>query len=69
MWKTTASMVNGVLCGERRALSRAITLLESSRADHVEQAELLLDAVQQANKKQPFTVGICGPPGAGYIYL
>ncbi len=69
MWKTTTHLVNGVLCGERPALSRAITLLESSRTDHVEQAELLLDAVQQASKQQPFTVGICGPPGAGYKYL
>ena len=50
--------------GERRALARAITLIESSRADHRAEAEALLAELL------PFTghairVGISGAPGVG----
>jgi LAO/AO transport system kinase len=50
--------------GDRRALARAVTLVESSRPDHREQAERLIDAVL------PFSgsaarIGISGPPSAG----
>ena len=36
------TLVAGVLAGERRSLAKAITLVESSRADHREQADALL---------------------------
>lgn len=50
--------------GDRRALARAITLIESSRADHRTEAEALLAELL------PFTgnairIGISGAPGVG----
>ncbi|MEC8136524.1 MAG: methylmalonyl Co-A mutase-associated GTPase MeaB, partial [Pseudomonadota bacterium] len=36
---------NSILEGDRRALARAITLIESTRADHREQAEAQLAAL------------------------
>ncbi len=50
--------------GERRALAKAITLLESSRADHQQQAQDLLEALlPEAN--QALRIGITGVPGVG----
>jgi len=53
-----------VRAGERRALARAITLLESSRDDRAELGQRVLEALV------PYTggavrVGITGPPGVG----
>ena len=53
-----------VLRGERRALARAITLVESTRADHRAQAEALLDRVS-APAKQALRIGLSGTPGVG----
>ena len=52
-----------VRSGDRAALPRAITLLESTRADHREQAQQLLLALipEPANAMH---VGITGVPGA-----
>ena len=36
------SLVKPLLAGDRRALARAITLIESTRADHRERADVLL---------------------------
>jgi GTPase len=53
-----------VLRGDRRALARAITLIESRRPDHQEQAEHLL--VQLLPRTgQAIRLGISGTPGAG----
>jgi GTPase len=53
-----------VLAGDRRALARAITLIESRRPDHQEQAERLLDRLLPATGKA-IRLGISGTPGAG----
>jgi LAO/AO transport system kinase len=50
--------------GSRRALARAVTLVESTRPDHRAEAERLIEAIL------PITggatrIGITGPPGAG----
>src|SRR5688572_17733382 len=50
--------------GDRRALARAITLVESTRADHREQAVELLDAVLP-HTGRGVRVGISGSPGVG----
>jgi len=50
--------------GNRRALARAITLVESGRDDHREQALLLLDALQGTNHTA-LRVGLSGTPGVG----
>jgi LAO/AO transport system kinase len=49
---------------QRRAIAKAITLLESSRADHRVRADALLDALIPATGRS-FRVGISGVPGVG----
>ncbi|PUB10732.1 methylmalonyl Co-A mutase-associated GTPase MeaB [Yoonia sediminilitoris] len=52
------------LCnGDRRALARAITLVESGRHDHREEAIALLAAV--GTTKQAIRIGLSGTPGVG----
>ncbi|MBI4985691.1 MAG: methylmalonyl Co-A mutase-associated GTPase MeaB [Rhodocyclales bacterium] len=59
-----ATLVAGVRARERRALAKAITLIESSRADHQERAHAVLDALlPQAGNS--IRVGITGVPGVG----
>ncbi len=50
--------------GDRRALARAITLVESTRADHRAEAEELLAAVLPATG-HAMRLGISGAPGVG----
>lgn len=50
--------------GDRRALARAITLVESTRSDHRAEAEELLAAVLP-NTGDSVRIGVSGPPGAG----
>lgn len=49
--------------GDRRALARAITLVESGREDHREAALDLLDEV--GGKRQALRIGLSGTPGVG----
>lgn len=50
--------------GDRRALARAITLVESTRSDHQEQARVLLAALIPHTGRAT-RVGISGAPGVG----
>lgn len=58
------ALARGVLAGERRALARAITLIESTRPDHREAAEALLHRILP-HAGRSVRVGITGVPGAG----
>jgi LAO/AO transport system kinase len=49
---------------QRRAIAKAITLLESTRADHRAQADELLSALLP-HSGQSFRLGISGVPGVG----
>lgn len=49
--------------GDRRALARAITLVESGRADHRVQALELLDLL--GSSRQAIRIGLSGTPGVG----
>ncbi len=49
---------------QRRAMAKAITLLESTRADHRRRADALLDALLPYSGKS-FRLGISGVPGVG----
>jgi LAO/AO transport system kinase len=61
---TVAELSAAILSGDRSALAKAITLVESTRADHREQAqELLLELMPQAGSAMH--VGITGVPGVG----
>lgn len=53
-----------VKTGDRRALARAITLVESDRADHRDDAEKLLTLLLPASGHS-IRLGISGPPGVG----
>tara|TARA_R110002124_G_scaffold95963_12_gene240307 strand:+ start:3409 stop:4431 length:1023 start_codon:yes stop_codon:yes gene_type:complete len=53
-----------ILEGDRRALARAITLVESTRGDHRAQATALLGALA-GHKRQALRIGLSGTPGVG----
>ena len=59
-----AALAPAVAEGNRRALARAITLVESSRADHRDDADRLLDALMPRTGGA-VRVGISGAPGVG----
>jgi LAO/AO transport system kinase len=62
---TAASgLAQQVTAGDRRALARAITLVESTRADHRDEAEALLEAVLPKTGSA-LRIGITGAPGVG----
>jgi LAO/AO transport system kinase len=58
---TDATAIRG---GDRRALARGITLVESSRADHRAEANALLEDLLDATGGA-IRLGISGPPGVG----
>lgn len=55
---------SGVLRGDRRALARAITLVESRRADDRQDAETLLGRLLPSTGRA-YRVGLSGVPGVG----
>ncbi len=57
-------LVDGVLSGQRRALAKTITLIESTRADHQQRAQKVIGALLPHTGKA-IRVGISGVPGAG----
>ncbi len=59
-----AELAERVRAGSRPHIARALTLVESSRADHREQAKELL-ALLRATGGTSVRVGITGVPGAG----
>jgi len=58
------ALAAGVRAGDRRALARAITLVESTRADHRAEANALLGALLPHAGKS-VRLGITGVPGVG----
>lgn len=64
MSPTAAELAGAIREGDRSALARAITLIESTRADHRQRAqELLLELMPEAGNA--LHVGITGVPGVG----
>src|SRR5437588_7087694 len=61
---TGAALLHALRRGDRRALARAITLVESSRPDHRGEAERIIEALLPETGKA-VRIGISGPPGAG----
>lgn len=60
----TADLAQKILDRDRRSLSRAITLVESSRADHRAEAAELLDRLR-GQGGQAIRIGLSGTPGVG----
>jgi LAO/AO transport system kinase len=65
--KQPPSLAREVVAGDRRALAKAITLLEGSRPDQRGAAAALLEELAPAAVKntKALRVGISGPPGVG----
>lgn len=57
-------LANQIRAGERRALARGITLVESTRADHREQAMALLTELMPSTGRAT-RIGLSGAPGVG----
>ena len=53
-----------ILSGDRRALARAITLVESRRDDHRQEATALLQRLSKSGR-QALRIGLSGTPGVG----
>lgn len=59
-----AELAGAVTAGDRRALARAITLVESTRPDHRTEAIDLVEAVLPRTGSS-VRLGVSGPPGVG----
>lgn len=59
------ALINSVLSGDRTALSRAITLIESTAASHRSDARKVLEGLNPYRRKDMRLVAISGVPGAG----
>ncbi len=57
-------LAKDVAAQDRRALARAITLVESARTDHQEQAQALLQRLS-GHGHQALRIGLSGTPGVG----
>jgi LAO/AO transport system kinase len=61
---TPAELAAGLVAGDRRSLAKAITLVESTRADHQLAAQRLLEAILPRTGAA-VRLGITGVPGVG----
>ena len=59
-----ADLGKRISAGERRALARAITLVESGRADHRAEASELLESLKPLGR-EALRIGLSGTPGVG----
>ena len=64
--RRTVSQLASAMCrGDRGALSRALTLVESKNRQNQKEASQLLSAVLPHRPAQSLRIGISGPPGTG----
>jgi LAO/AO transport system kinase len=61
---TEAPLAARILAGDRRALARAVTLVESTRSDHRAEATALLEALRKEGRES-LRIGLSGTPGVG----
>jgi len=61
----TDELVEGVAAGRRASVSRAITLVESTKPAHRQQARELLTSLAAVERPAAVRVGISGVPGVG----
>lgn len=59
-----STLAEEIAAGDRRALARAVTLVESTRADHRVEAAALLERLRQVDR-QALRIGLSGTPGVG----
>lgn len=63
-WATISELAEAVIAGDRRALARAITLVESTRVDHRSDALGLLELIAE-HGGNAMRIAISGTPGVG----
>lgn len=59
------ALADGLIAGDRRALARAVTLVESRRPAHRPLARRLLDRAAAAAARPALRIGLTGTPGVG----
>ena len=64
MTDSNESLAAAIKAGDRRALAKGITLVESTRSDHRQQAAELLETLMSATGNS-IRIGISGVPGVG----
>merc|ERR1719209_2133439 len=78
MKESTSRLVEGICKGERAALAKGITLVESTHPKQQHQASLAVAKLTQVVKQRAdilgkpgvsFRIGLSGPPGAGRALL
>lgn len=62
---SSAELGKAVFSGQRRALAKAITLVESMRPDHRAEAIALLDDLRARGPRSALRIGLSGTPGVG----
>ena len=63
-WDSPQDYCDAIRAGDRRAMARAITLIESTRPEQSAQGQAILELLVP-NTGQALRVGITGPPGVG----
>jgi len=61
---STASLIDGILKGDKTSLSRAITLIESTNSKHQKEAKKIIQACLP-KASNAIRIGITGVPGVG----
>ena len=64
MDQKNSTLLEEILQGNRRAMAKAITMLESTNPESFEQGQELLDSVLP-NTGKALRIGITGVPGVG----
>lgn len=64
MTPQTQDLATAIAAGDRRALARAVTLVESTREDHRAEAAALLERLRGTGR-QAMRLGLSGTPGVG----
>ncbi|KAJ2307766.1 hypothetical protein IWW54_004285 [Coemansia sp. RSA 2705] len=63
--RSVSELVDGIRAGDRAALARAITLVESTRPDHRQQARELVSKCVRIPRPRALRIGLTGTPGVG----
>ena len=59
------NLLKKLLNGDRQALAKAITLVESAREDHQKEADELIRQILARKRSPTIRIGLSGTPGAG----
>ena len=59
------NLLKKLLNGDRQALAKAITLVESAREDHQKESTELIQQILASKRSPTIRIGLSGTPGAG----